>query len=511
MVEFIKKYKISIVSAILFSFICFGFMLTHFALSIDEETWIMGGPLVGWLRQSRYALWLYDVLFTDNGNYVPFLYDFLGIILWNISGVIICECWNSKGEYHPFLLFLMLAYFDSVPFVLADIMSFSMYLIQIGIAAIATAISVKLTVQYYKPKKIQSMLLAVILLWWSFGTYQAFICFYISAFAGYCVIHYISENREYLWKIIGVGVCICIAGVIGYVCIDKVVNILAGSDGYLQSNYIGWMDENPVLNFLMFLANVGRVSFAVTYKNVSVNGAMCIRVLTSVFIVYAFIRVMKYETKKKDKIIVFVLCVALSFSPFFLYIAMATYKTVGRMMLGLPIVGMAQIYLISKILSKQLVKNVFAIALSVLLFRNACEINRSYYDQSVSFGKDCDIVSQLMYDIQSEGIDYHNKSLVFIGMVPRDYIPNNQIGELGSSFFSHDDGNSARMSTFIRTRGYAVQDASAEQLNQAYQLASDNQLSCWPQKNSIFESDGLIVVKLSDTTDKWFMVNGVVQ
>lgn len=241
MVEFIKKYKISIVSAILFSFVCFGFMLTHFDLSIDEETWIMGGPLVGWLRQSRYALWLYDVLFTDNGNYVPFLYDLVGILLWNISGVMICEWWNSKYDSHPLLIFLMLAYFDSVPFVLADIMSFSMYLIQIGIAAMATAFSVKLTIKYYQSKRVQSFLLAILLLWWAFGTYQAFIGFYISAFAGYCVIHYISGNRENLWKIIGTGIFVCFVGVLGYLCIDKIVNYLAGSDGYLQSNYIGWM------------------------------------------------------------------------------------------------------------------------------------------------------------------------------------------------------------------------------------------------------------------------------
>lgn len=271
------------------------------------------------------------------------------------------------------------------------------------------------------------------------------------------------------------------------------------------------MDDNPLLNFLMSLANVGRVSFAVTYKDVSVNGAICIRVLTCAFVIYAFIRVLKYENEWKEKIIVFLLCVALSFSPFFLYIAMATYKTVGRMMLGLPVIGMAQIFLISQIISTRSTQKVFVLILSVLLFKNACEINRAYYDQSVSYGKDCDITSQLMHDIQSEGIDYHNKSIVFIGMIPRDYIPDNQIGELGSSFFSHDDGNSARMSTFLRTRGYAVQDASVEQMNLAYQLASENQLTCWPQKNSIIESDTMIIVKLSDPTDKWFTVNGVVQ
>ncbi len=509
MKEFFLKYKKSFVCALLFSFVCFGFMLTHFDLSIDEETWILGGNINGWLMQSRYSLWLYDVFFTNNGNYVPFLYDFLGIVLWNIAGMILLYCYLKDKEVNNIVVFMMLSYFDSVPFVLADIMSFSFYLVQIGIGAILTSLSVYFTIQYLKEKKCFYMSISSIFMWLAFGAYQAFICFYISAFAGYCVLEYIQGNRTQLFKKILTGIIFCLIGVVGYIVIDKIAIAIVGSDGYLTESYIGWKEVNPLIEFLMSIANVGRVSFAIPYQNVTVNGATCIRVLTILFVIYACYQSFHIEKKPKDKCTVFLLCVALSFSPFFLYIAMATYKTVGRMMLGLPVIGMVQIYLISSICKGSMIKRIGMIGMCVLLLVNAGQINSAYFQHHLTYEKDCDIASELMYDIQKEGIDYHGKSIIFVGMIEPDITFNNQIGELGTSFFAHDDGNNGRMISFLRFKGYSVEIPTSEQMNIGYQQSQN--MNVWPNENSIQELEDVIVVKLSDPTDLWFIVNGVSQ
>lgn len=370
MKEYVKEYKYCFLLVLVFTFVCYGFMLTHFALSIDEETWIMGGNIDGWLRQSRYSLWLYDLLFTKNGNYVPFLYDFLGIIFWNFSGIGLSYTLLKDKKCHPVVLFSALAYYNSLPFVMADIMSFSMYLIQIGIGALCTVYAVYLSIAYISDHRKKKLFLAVILLWWAFGTYQAFICYYISAFAGYCVLEYLTHEKKDIWTKIGIGASICVLGVIGYIGIDKVANMFAGSDGYLQGSYIGWKDENPVLNFLMSLVNVGRVSFAIPYQGVKVNGALCLRVLTIMFVMDAFYRA-HFEKKVHEKVLCVFLCAALCFAPFLLYIAMATYKTVGRMMLGLPVIGVVQIYLIGDDLKKKRFQKIGVCFLVYFMFVNA--------------------------------------------------------------------------------------------------------------------------------------------
>lgn len=509
MKEFCLKYKKSILFAVIFSFICFGFMLTNHDLSIDEETWILGGNIKGWLLQSRYSLWLYDTFFTNNGNYIPFLYDFLGIVLWNVAGILLLYSYFNDKEVHGIVMFMMLAYYDSVPFVLADIMSFSFYLVQIGIAAILTSLSIYLTIQYIREKNRLFLIVSSLILWLAFGAYQALICYYISAFAGYCVIDYIKGNREQLLKKILTGVLFCLIGVLGYVFFDKIVILILGSDGYLSANYIGWKEADPLIEFLMSIANVGRVSFAIPYQDVTVNGATCIRVLTILFVIYAFYQIFHNEKNKKERIIVFLLCVALCFSPFLLYIAMATYKTVGRMMLGLPVIGMAQIYLISTVIIKPLLKKIYIVCVCGLLIANAGQINTAYFQHHLVHQKDCEIASEIIHDIQKVGIDYHDKSIVFIGMIESDITFDNQIGELGSSFFSHDDGNIGRMIAFLRYRGYAVNNPSIDQINRAY-IEAEN-MTLWPIDNSIKVMDDVIIVKLSEPSETWFTVNGVFQ
>ena len=42
MKEYCKQYQKPILLALLFSLVCFGFMLTNFTVTIDEETWLLG-------------------------------------------------------------------------------------------------------------------------------------------------------------------------------------------------------------------------------------------------------------------------------------------------------------------------------------------------------------------------------------------------------------------------------------------------------------------------------------
>ena len=63
------------------------------------------------------------------------------------------------------------------------------------------------------------------------------------------------------------------------------------------------------------------------------------------------------------------------------------------------------------------------------------------------------------------------------------------------------------MEDFIRTRGYTIEAADAEKLQEAVQ-ATDT-MQTWPQENSIKELEDIIVVYLSEPTEQWYTVNGV--
>ena len=129
MTTFAKKYKRALIGSLLFSFVCFGFMLTHFTLCIDDETWILASePSALWILQGRFAIWLFDLIFTSNGNFAPFLWDFLAIVGWNISGMIFAYALLEKPK--EWQVFFFCAYYSSLPFVVGEIMAFSMFDLQ---------------------------------------------------------------------------------------------------------------------------------------------------------------------------------------------------------------------------------------------------------------------------------------------------------------------------------------------------------------------------------------------
>ena len=69
--EFIEKNRKGVILSFLFSLVCFGFMLTHFTITIDEESWILSSQDVNmWLYQGRFVIWLFDLLFTDGCFFV---------------------------------------------------------------------------------------------------------------------------------------------------------------------------------------------------------------------------------------------------------------------------------------------------------------------------------------------------------------------------------------------------------------------------------------------------------
>ncbi|MDD3224645.1 MAG: hypothetical protein PHX70_08075 [Clostridium sp.] len=119
--KFVMKYKIPIICSFMFSLICFGFMLTNYSLTIDEETWINSNSSKNtllWLMQGRFGIFIIDKILSPTGNFVPFLWDFLSVVIWNFSGVCFLFCVSLfYSKFNKFSAFAFCTYFSSVPLV----------------------------------------------------------------------------------------------------------------------------------------------------------------------------------------------------------------------------------------------------------------------------------------------------------------------------------------------------------------------------------------------------------
>lgn len=184
--------------------------------------------------------------------------------------------------------------------------------------------------------------------------------------------------------------------------------------------------------FAASVLNVGRVSFSIPYEGEYIYGGEVIRCVTVLFVIYAvwlFFR----RRGAKDKLGVFFYTAALCIAPFVMYLLLATYKTHGRMLLAIPLAGAVQIYLIFSAIRRNVVKKAMIVLVSYLLFLNARNMNMIYYYGSIAYQRDVTTASQLMYDIQRAGMDYHTKPIAFVGMVQPDELPVQKSDTLGGS------------------------------------------------------------------------------
>lgn len=495
--------------AFVFCLACFWLMLTNYSLTIDEETWINGTTSPqAWISQGRFGITLLDMIFFPDGSYPPIAGDWLAVCLWFLSGPVFLY---SLRRYFPqpggLACFVFCAYFSSLPFTTGEILSYSMFNIQIAIAMLCTAVCCLLL--SCRPRKCL-FLCGLVLLFAALSVYQTFINVFIT-WCSACLFldvergGFCKENlRCYTCRLsLGLLATLLYAGV-SYLLNQK----LMANSGYLSENYIGWTrHSNPFIALFMTLANVVRVSFSIPMMDHFIYGGAAICLTTVLFIL-----ILLRKTVLLKSVFGFSLPLTgalLAASPFALFIALGTHNTPGRSLLGLSLLGATQwMYILSQPLSPKKDRGIRLLMTAVLVY-NAVAMNRLFFDSIKLYQYDRETTQAIIRDMEALDIDYTGKPVVFIGMY--DTHPEETLafsGSTGGSFWNWDDGSNDRMVNFMQAEGYSVRHSSPAQRQQA--LAMTNSMSPWPGQNSITDAGGFVVAFFSEPTENWYQNNRIV-
>ena len=205
---------------------------------------------------------------------------------------------------------------------------------------------------------------------------------YVTAFVVYCLQRVLNGKLEILKPII-CGAVISIVALILYYIVNKLVVLMSGLSMDYVDSYIGWMDGDSILKTLfMAVANVARVEFAIKIQDVSIYSGYVIRAASVLFILWSIYIFAKTKEEGSRPRILF-LTVMTMFAPFSLYIAMGTYKTQGRMLLALPLIGAVAFYQIVTAVGEQRksLKIIIVCLICYLLFLNVRDLNTiNYYN-----------------------------------------------------------------------------------------------------------------------------------
>jgi hypothetical protein len=239
-----------------------------------------------------------------------------------------------------------------------------------------------------------------------------------------------------------------------------------------------------------------------------VYGGKAIFIVTCLFILYSVVLFI-YNKGIIKRLLILILTISLLLSPFALSIVLGTRSIVGRTYIALSLAGAIELFLINNMpVSNKITKKVVAVITCFVLLLNAMFMNRLFYDSYIVYQYDRTVGNQIMHDIAVKGYNFKDKPVVFIGMhdIDRKTV-SAQSGSTGGSFFSWDDGNNHRIINFLKSEGYGVFMASKKQIRDGYETSKS--MPHWPNKDSIKETDEYIIVKLSNPSNVWLIVNGV--
>lgn len=503
-----KKYlyenRWNILVSFIFSIICCIAMITLKMINIDEETWYLSTKKEMsdlWLYQERYMIYIYNMIFSPCGRFIPIVSDCLGLFFWNMSGIVFMyvffDLYDISSKYGRIAA---LCWYSSVPLCMGEAFGFGFMIIPETFAMIIVALAFLLIIK--EKHGLLDIVFAGALMTVSMGVYQALLEIFIVAVVGWCFGCYLKENK---WLKIAIkGVAVCAISMILYCGINFIIKKYVGSASYLSDGYIGWESGNVIRVLFMACANVIRVSLGITMMGKYVYGAWALRILFVIFIIAVGKSVMKTDDIKKRAVIVLGVIVLVA-SPFFLYIAMGTYKTYGRMLLSVALLGAIELLFVFKYLDGIKFKKIIYCLVWIVLLLNCIYINLLYYRGYKVYNNDVVTAKSIMNVIEEKNYDYTNKPIVFVGKYGKSLEENGGSGTIGASFWNWDDCNMSRTRDFLGILGYKVILPSSAQIDEALEKIGD--MSVWPAENAIGETEDIIIVYLSSPTSKWIELN----
>lgn len=504
--SFNKKIVYFIVFMAVFSY---GFPLTQFTLSIDEEKALFAkSNLSLWSEQGRFGIALFKILFHFfQTNSITA--TFLGISSLCLSGLIWAYTFSAytpnigKPRKSDLSAIVFVALFISFPGY-AEIIGFSIMSFEVGLGwvliAVATHLISKMILyegsRWYGIIGILSFILSI-------SIYQAFFTVFICGTAAVFILFlYFNKESAYNYKNYLVSILryifvtvICFAL---YKFVDTVIGQFIPSSGYI-SGFLAWGEEP----FKQIIVNL-TVSTKSLWLGETIYGGKIIPFsLAAAILVFLLILYRSFfRNEKKNYLLILISLFGFVVSPFLMPIILGTplpIRTHLALILFISFIWYLLYYTFEKKLFRYLIV-LFGLFMSI---NQAQSVSQLFYSDFNRYQEDVKLAHQIGYQIQELNIgETPNQPVVFIGSHARkkqDNIIKQEV--LGYSFFEWDSGNPTRMMNFMKSLGYNYFAPTEEQRKLA--LHYSNEMPVWPYRGSVALVEDLIIVNLSENPEKY--------
>lgn len=497
-----SKYKLTIYSGIIFSFITHFYYFTKRLSNEDDLSYLLFGDNA--LTSGR---WNSGTLFTTTlmSPVVKFIFVILTL---TICSILICDIFKIKSKKNMILIPLLLTTFPTLALSFSYLFMVEVYMVSLFLSVFAIWVTLKFKYGF---------ILGSLSIAFSLGSYQAYIGFAVAL----VIIYIIKEiiNKEDTKKIINTIIKLFLMGVIGVILYFVILNILLKINNMILSDYKGAnsmgippISEWPkqlIRTYKHFLGYFLGFSF---YKTPIIETLLRITTLVISFSLF-IVKIIKEKIYlNKTNLIILILCM-ITIPLTFNIVDFMAYKTD---LSSLQIYNYVLLYILCIVImdginKKKLILNIAIILLVIISYINFIDVNRHYTKLETIYSYTTNLNNRVLTRIESTENYNPNMPVMFIGVDGSNfnenlfYFPN--INDKltfdqtlwGGKYIGYADLYSFRndkkiFKMFNHQFGIELKRASDEERVKVLTSDEYKKMGTYPEKDSIKVIEGILVV-----------------
>lgn len=471
-----KTFFVSFISSLLILMIVYGFDLTHFTLSIDEE---FSNNIAHTISMGRWGhALLKSTIFPE--PFIPFYTEMVSLVILALSCSVISKTLGLNTQQSVFFSIL----YSALP-QFAYQLEFSNQSDTLATAVLLSSLSTYLILR--KEGILLTFITPIIALTFSVSIYQSIIFLPVSIIASYICYALTNNKPDLTFKsIVLKPVSVMIVAAVAYSLLTKIIQWHFGksSESYFL-NMIGWIHQ-PINETIKSV-----VKFIINYFSFNAPYGLSIYVFSLLILFITFTRPIN------NRFIFLLSATAVILSPFLMNAIIGGFLP-PRAMNCLAISFAASGVIVFSHYAEKKILWVFPVI--VLLYGTASS-SKLFYTDYLSYNQDYNVSSFIANDIYKYiGTPPDRPVRVyFYGALNVDSVDKPANHDMfGSSFLNWDAGNSARISAFMNATAIAkIIPASFDEIKA--EIEKINSAPLWPDKDSVFRINNVIVVKLGQS------------
>jgi hypothetical protein len=463
----------------------YGFAMTEYSISIDEEYHLISPQVAAWFEQQRYGIGLIKLIRLD-AMPLPFFNMFASCCLLGLAALVWCDVFvrasGGKLMQSPALMAFAI-FFVTVPSN-AYFLTFNTYNFEVSVGHFACAVAVSALYRWvFEQGRWTSLLLGAACTLFALSIYQSFVFAFAAGIAAVTAVAFACGAPWRQWtSFVAAGFLLDLAGVGVTFGAGR---ILAPEQPYLDSLFNWGKLETDFI--VQWIAEAARRTYVGQgfLGGQSIPLALGVGLLGSIGIL----------VRKPSRALVLVLVALLAVFPFFLSVAMGTAMPL-RSQQTLPIAIGAMFILAGLATAGLSWLRPFWVGLAALVLVWHGQANtRLFFAEYRTYQRDLAIAEDVVDQLAEQGWRGERIALVVVGQLPTPeeglYVTSETFG---ASQFNWEQGG--RLPYFMRQLGYSFEVGGPNRRTAAVAAAAS--MPAWPAPGAVLLQDGLAIVKVGN-------------